>query len=436
MIDTDVGYCWSETKRGHTHTSKPFCSDDTFYGHYSEGKCNVLELIATGSPGWTDFLTEVNYVTKVVWRGSIFSNPEGPIGTTGTTSGNGNGNLFLQLVAFVFQVIGDAFQMGMDSVTSDSNTINYNKLTYTRSEIEDNQELNEKIDVKDAEEPEDFLEQTDAKIIKYANISDEADDKFGNPEKIYTESTEIPVIPIDVYSTFTEKINLFDINFFSTSNTNSNAKWNLLKRIVLGITHVTLYMSAALLITMLIIRSIIFVRTTLGGKPNEAAKSKNIMDAWTKAIVLIIAVFVIMPILIYLEQDIENIVLNGNNSRYYIRANVENVYQFNTNFIGFVKYMSLTSNVGAKVGFSILYAAIAFINFVWTGALFVRALIIAGLTIIAPFTAINAMIAKDTANNLFARIIAFKNWIRLYITWTYVPLAMLIILKIIISIIV
>ena len=56
-----------------------------------------------------------------------------------------------------------------------------------------------------------------------------------------------------------------------------------------------------------------------------------------------------MIIMMYLYNKLLKIFLNGNNSIYLIRVNVENVYSFNTNVVGYLKYMTLNSNVLALI---------------------------------------------------------------------------------------
>ena len=78
----------------------------------------------------------------------------------------------------------------------------------------------------------------------------------------------------------------------------------------------------------------------------------------------------------YLYNKLLKIFLNGNNSIYLIRVNVENVYSFNTNVVGYLKYMTLNSNVLASLGYSLLYMIIELINLLWFGVMFARMAII------------------------------------------------------------
>ena len=51
--------------------------------------------------------------------------------------------------------------------------------------------------------------------------------------------------------------------------------------------HIAMYIAAALLLTMLIWRSILFVRSALGDNPQGAFESRQIMDNFIKAVLII-----------------------------------------------------------------------------------------------------------------------------------------------------
>ena len=151
-----------------------------------------------------------------------------------------------------------------------------------------NKNLNKKIQVEDAKsDTSNKTEEKDYKIIKEANISSTADNKQGKKETIYTSSTEIPVMPIDFYSSSIGKVKLFDIDFYNTKSSNSNKLWKGIRQFVSSASHIAMYIAAALLLTMLIWRSILFVRSALGDNPQGAFESRQIMDNFIKAVLII-----------------------------------------------------------------------------------------------------------------------------------------------------
>ena len=134
----------------------------------------------------------------------------------------------------------------------------------------------------------------------------------------------------------------------------------------------------------------------------------------------------------YFYKQLLKIFLNGNSSIYLIRANVEDVYSFNTNIIGYMKYMSLNSNILASLGYSFLYMLMEFANLFCFGIMFARTVIIGGLIIVSPFTAVYTMLGRaPTEGNNVRNAFTFGHFMRVYIVLLVLPLVMAGIQKII-----
>ena len=139
-----------------------------------------------------------------------------------------------------------------------------------------------------------------------------------------------------------------------------------------------------------------------------------------------------MIILMYFYKQLLKIFLNGNSSIYLIRANVEDVYSFNTNVIGYMKYMTLNSNILASLGYSFLYMLMEFANLFCFGIMFARTVIIGGLIIVSPFTAVYTMLGRaPTEGNNVRNAFTFGHFMRVYIVLLVLPLVMAGIQKII-----
>lgn len=139
-----------------------------------------------------------------------------------------------------------------------------------------------------------------------------------------------------------------------------------------------------------------------------------------------------MIILMYFYKQLLKIFLNGNSSIYLIRANVEDVYSFNTNIIGYMKYMTLNSNILASLGYSFLYMLMEFANLFCFGIMFARTVIIGGLIIVSPFTAVYTMLGRaPTEGNNVRNAFTFGHFMRVYIVLLVLPLVMAGIQKII-----
>lgn len=201
----------------------------------------------------------------------------------GTTNSKTKKNMIAEFFAGIFHGIGDGIQMALNLAGTNMKWKDAKKLTYTKGDIETNENLNDKIQVEDDKNKE----KKDYKTIKEINISSTADNRKGQKETVYSSSTEIPVMPIDFYSSSINQVELFDINFYDTESTNSNKLWKGIRALVSGASHIAMYIAAALLLIMLICRSILFVSSALGDNPHGAYESRQIMDNFIKAVVII-----------------------------------------------------------------------------------------------------------------------------------------------------
>mgnify|MGYP004456612101 FL=1 len=132
-----------------------------------------------------------------------------------------------------------------------------------------------------------------------------------------------------------------------------------------------------------------------------------------------------MILMMYFYKQLLKLFLNGNNSIYLIRVNVENLYSFNTNVIGYMKYMTLNSNILASLGYSFLYMLMEFANLFCFGIMFARTVIIGGLIIVSPFTAVYTMLGRaPTEGNNVRNAFTFGHFMRVYIVLLVLPLVM------------
>lgn len=384
----------------------------------AEGEPQILDVYITGTSSDcenSDLNQKIVYVSDT----GTFSTK------AGTKSSVAKGNFFLKVLTQINSVIGDLVQIVMNY----SGVGFGSKLTYTRNDLETDGSLNSEIQVNVPHA------EITTHTTKTVNISNIVDNRNGKKETVYTTSTEIPVIPVDLYSSSINKVDLFDLDFYNKTNSNPNKIWRFIRGIVSAVSHSVLYISAALLITMLIWRSILFVSSSLGDNPAGAFESRKMMDSWLKSIILIVGVYVVMTLMLYFYQLIVNIITNGNDSNYLIRVNVENVYSFNTNLIGYLKYMTLSANDLSAYGYSILYLLMVIVDLIWFFVMFARMLIIGGLTIIAPITSVMAMTGREPQGSSgIKNILHFKNWLKMYLVWMWVPLVIVMIQKFLLSI--
>lgn len=405
---------------------------------------------------WLDVHVELDYPEKDKYEKfngkRIVLSPDGRF-NSGQNKTSVTKNIILDTISTLFTLLGDLIQRAIDYTGTNGSNIQIEKaeadesklealgdnsnlnretqyditqLTYTRSEIEIDSQLQDIIQVDEV----DVLEGKDT--IKTFNIPNTVENRNGQKETVYTTNTKIPIIPIDFYSSAINKVEMFDVNFFDTSSDNSNKFWNVMNNTVSLWSHFILYIAVALMLTTIIWRSILLVKSSLGDDPKEASESKRMIDNIVKAILLISLIYVIMTVMMYMYQEVVKMFMNGNSSNYLLRINVENVYSFNTNLIGYLKFRTLSTNSLAALGASILYCLMTIVNLICFVGMFLRTIIMGGLVIIAPFTAVMAINEKRNGKGFnITNILNFKNWFKLYMTILWVPLIIIIVYRLV-----
>lgn len=322
-------------------------------------------------------------------------------------SENTTWEFFIDLISRLIVVIADQIQALLDPSASRK------ELLFTRQEIEENLNLNNQIQVANSGE-----NREGRKVLNFKNT---ARNRQGETEEIYNADTKIPVIAIDPYWLVIGNFKLFDINFFNIKNQNTNAFREIIRNVVITCSRSMLYIAAALLLTVLIWRSVLLVKASFEGDPESMAKTRRILDSWVKGAMLVGLIYFIAIIIIYFYSYMVNVFTEGYNYNYLVRIDVNEVYSFNTNSIGFARYLSLTSNIYAKLGYSILYLVMTIINLsLWLG-MFIRMLTIAGLTIIAPITAVEMAINGSTKSDDVRSVLSFKGWLMAYLISVFAP---------------
>lgn len=340
--------------------------------------------------------------------------------SSGTSKSEKKKNWFGKIATKFFSTIGDGLQYVLNGV---------NKFTYTRADIQASSSLNDEIQVEDASSTDGEGENNSKyKTINTVNLSKTTENRKGQTATAYTKDTEIPVIPNDMYSFFAGYVNLFDVNFFNANTTNKNDGWKIIRNFVASAKNVVVYIVAALLIGILIWRAILYVLATLGDNPEKGKESKKIMDSIVKATLIIGSIYLIMILITYFYNEIAKVYLNGNNSIYLLRVNVEEVYSFNTNLIGFLKFMSSNADTDAAFGYAFGYMICTFCNMAAYCAMFVRTIFMGVLVIFAPVTALHEMSGKVDENET-VNIFNYKRFLKVYTILTFIPLAGMVIMR-------
>ena len=303
------------------------------------------------------------------------------------------------------------------------------KITYTRADIQASKSLNDEIQIEDSSSTNDESENSSKyRTINTVNLSKTNENRKGQTATAYTKETEIPIIPTDLYSFCVGYVNLFDVNFFNVNTENPNGVWKFIRNFISSAKNIVTYLVAALIIVLIIWRAILYVLATLGDNPESGKESKIIMNNIVKATLIIESIYLIMIIITYLYNEIVSIYLNGNNSIYLLRVNVDGVYSFNTNLVGLFKFLASSSDSDAAWGYSFWYMIFSAVTVVGYGLMFFRMLFMAFLTLVAPVTALHEMNGNVDGKNTVS-IFNFRRFLRRYTVLTFIPFAGIIITR-------
>ena len=325
---------------------------------------------------------------------------------------------------FVICPLGDLINKGLNSIASDLTQNEALGVVFSKEDIAKTYKLKKELNIKE----EQSINEIDPNTISSYNISSHVDGKNGSQVEAFTKKTKIPVLPLDIYTMSIGRSKLLDINYWKIASSNNNLKWLFIKKIVLNVAHIVLYISIALILTMLIWRSILFVLSSIGQIPKKAEESKKIMDNVFSAILMVVLIYVFMTLCCYSYDALMSVIIKGDNSPYPIRLVVDNVYSFNTTIIGMLRYGSLSSNIWHELGWSIAYFVFSIVNFFYFLLLFVRMIALGVLSMIAPLTAVIKMTNKKEGKGII-NILHFHNWMRVYLKLLYFPLIITLIIR-------
>lgn len=327
---------------------------------------------------------------------------------------------------FIICPLGDLINKVLNSIASELTQNEALGIVFSKENIAKTNKLKRELNIKE----EKSINEIDPNTIAKHNIPSTIDGKNGSTVVVFTKKTKIPVLPLDIYTMSIGRSTFLDINFWKTTSSNSNPKWLFIQKIILTVAHIVLYISIALILTMLIWRSILFIFSIIGQKPKKAEESKKIMDNIFSAILMVVLIYVFMTLCCSSYDALMSVIIKGDNSPYPIRLVVDDVYSFNTTIIGILRYESLSSNIWNELGWSIAYLVFSIVNIFYFILLFLRMIALGVLSIIAPLTAVMKMTNKKEGKGII-NILHFHNWRRVYLKLLCFPLIITLIIRIV-----
>ena len=280
---------------------------------------------------------------------------------------------------------------------------------------------------------------------KYANVNNTAESKISTNALLgpypvpgdkyeFKKDTEIPVIPVDIYTYSIGKINIFDTNFLTgqndvdeNGNLIHNSIWLFIRNFVSAIIHIIIYFAAAFLLATLIWRGILLVWKSL--TPVEKKEQIEGIKDFAISLIMLVGVVVIMGISIFLSRSIFNDIKPQESMEMPLRISVNGNanYSFSTNYVGYARYLTEIKNpeeLGTKCLAFAEYTGLVLLNLAFTIIMAIRMFNLIKLSIIGPLLAIGKALNKNEILKY-----TFKSWTIQYAVWSGIQIVIALIYR-------
>ena len=248
-------------------------------------------------------------------------------------------------------------------------------------------------------------------------------DKNNDGDDDYSTSTKIPVIAADIYGVAAGHIDCLDVNFLNGQKSkkidNSGLRhptkslWRSFRNIAAAIVRISIYVASAILLIGLVWYGINIVRNTFDN-PTARANAMAGIKRLSSALAILIGTILFMAVCIFGSQSLCNLIDSGNSYELPIRVDVEDTYSFSTTPTGYVRYMSMTSDVsemGQKFTYSLVYIALAVSNVIVLVLMGARVVILWALSIIGPIISVFRVFGRNGPMD-------FRSWAIRYVVYS------------------
>ena len=332
------------------------------------------------------------------------------------------GKLFMMLLDLYRGTIGDGPQMILNSLQTSNYAKGFQKIKPWAI----------------AYESKDILE--DKNKNSYVNFSEDgsnegADNQIPKNEEAdengFDKETEVPIIPVDVYSIVTGQIKEFDVNFFKKQSEEELSEWlKIRNNFTTTLLHIIIYVSSALLLGLLVWNGISIAFKSL--TPGEKEKKVGMMNEFVVSVLMLVGSVVVMNLCIYFSDSIvKSIKVADTNEppiRVILNDDDEKIYSFSTNITGYARYMSQITKVeqiSQKFTYTLFYVALVWVNIITVICLFIRSFVLIVLSFMGPILAVLHSIQRESVLKM-----TFQDWVIQYLGWTSIIVFLALIYKI------
>lgn len=277
-----------------------------------------------------------------------------PIGTVLSQIGN-------WLIDNLITGVGDFFQGAINGLQTYTLSVpgGFTTTTYSEDEVKKNKDINKYVNLNGS---------YSKKLTNYKEPSYKITMK--NSNQGLDADSEIPFVVVDFYSLIAGKVAFTDINFLTVDKTIHNNTsgsfdfWELLRKIASSLIRVTIYLSAAALITALIFHGIVVVGNVYN--PGKRAQHQEGFNRFIKAVLMLVGSILAMALMIFFSRMMVRAVLSDTGlNEFPIQVTAEEANRtFSTNITGYYRYKAqITENLSEKFACALVYAFLAVCNF-------------------------------------------------------------------------
>ena len=209
---------------------------------------------------------------------------------------------------------------------------------------------------------------------------------------------------------FSGKVDLLNIDFISGKDSNGNEiksdGWKSIREVVASWYKVLRLIAIVALLSVLIYTGI---RMLISANSKDKAKYKEWILNWFIAVAILFSMHYIMSFTITLINQLSNLMQTNFSGIKVIPSN--NLSEFTTNLIGFVRFRMLENRATVKLGYLVMYVALVWYTLKFTFIYLKRVINMAFLTLIAPIVAATYPIDKLADGQAQG----FQMWIKEYI---------------------
>lgn len=267
-----------------------------------------------------------------------------------------------------------------------------------------------------------FMKNLDSGTIDYSDPEEgaatiEVEDKIDG-SFLGLDAVNIPVITYTPEEIFANRVPALDVNFIkpsvkeegATQSDTRNIAWQIQSTIA-GWYNAIRSLAIVGLLSVLVYLGIRMLMTSIAA---DKAKYKKMMADWLIAMCLVLVLHYIMSFALTMSETVTSMLSSDLGKTVHVSVPAGQVgsrsegLEFNTNLMGYVRFMIQAEDLNNKIAFLALYIMLVIYNVRFTWTYLKRVLTMAFLTLIAPIVALTYPI--DKASDGKAQ--AFDMWIK------------------------